>query len=200
MKGRSDLPAATTHPESVTGGRGETAVVGIRWVFPTHKITPLTLLHPLPVHPRAIAAAQVSQERKRARSACLGVASGEALLLYDWPLDVRELVLLHRRLVAVHGAEPMLKRSMLPERMTGAPPSTSPSTPPPVRLASTPTPGRSPTSDDIAFDELVMALRAARGNVSQAAASLGITRARAYRLLEARPSFDVRSLRSEDDA
>ena len=38
------------------------------------------------------------------------------------------------------------------------------------------------------------------GNVSQAAATLGISRARAYRLLEVRPRFDVRSLRNENDS
>jgi transcriptional regulator of acetoin/glycerol metabolism len=73
-----------------------------------------------------------------------------------------------------------------------------PSAATPVRAAPTP-PGRSPTSDEIAFDQLVTALRAARGNVSQAAVALGITRARAYRLLEARPGFDVQALRDEND-
>jgi DNA-binding NtrC family response regulator len=119
----------------------------------------------------------------------------EALLLYDWPLNVRELVLLHRRLVALHAAEPMLKKSMLPERMAAALPLAAT----PVRVAP-PTTGRSPTSDEIAFDQLVTALRAAHGNVSQAAVGLGITRARAYRLLEARPGFDVGSLRGENNA
>lgn len=119
----------------------------------------------------------------------------EALLLYDWPLNVRELVLLHRRLVAIHGAEPMLKRSMLPDRITGAVPSAAT----PVKATPATTGVRSSTTDEIAFDQLVKALRAARGNVSQAAAALGITRARAYRLLEARPGFDVRSLRGEND-
>jgi hypothetical protein len=35
--------------------------------------------------------------------------------------------------------------------------------------------------------------------VSQAALALGITRARAYRLLEARPDFAVQALRDVDD-
>ena len=55
------------------------------------------------------------------------------------------------------------------------------------------------TADDAAFKQFLLALRAARGNVSHAAASLGISRARAYRLLGARPGFDVRSLRDEDE-
>jgi transcriptional regulator with PAS, ATPase and Fis domain len=119
----------------------------------------------------------------------------ESLLLYDWPLNVRGLVFLTRQMVASYATEPMLKRSMLPERMIAGTPSTAP--PPPVYASRT---SRSSTTDDAAFDHLVDALRAARGNVSQAAATLGISRARAYRLLEVRPRFDVRSLRNENDS
>jgi DNA-binding NtrC family response regulator len=113
----------------------------------------------------------------------------ESLLLYDWPLNVRELVLLARRLLAVYGTEPTLKRGMLPELATGARRSAAP-------------PGREPsarasTSDDAAFDQLLAALRTARGNVSRAAAAIGISRARAYRLLDAHPGFDVRQIRDE---
>ena len=38
----------------------------------------------------------------------------EQLLLYDWPLNVRELVFLVRRLLALHGHEPTWKQSHLP--------------------------------------------------------------------------------------
>jgi transcriptional regulator of acetoin/glycerol metabolism len=79
---------------------------------------------------------------------------------------------------------------MLPERMFGAVP--APSGPP-----SPPTPVRASTTDDVAFDQLVQALRTNAGNVSRAADALGISRSRAYRLLEARPDFDVRSTREE---
>ncbi len=113
----------------------------------------------------------------------------EALLLYDWPLNVRELVLLVRRLLAIHGHEPTLKRPMLPERMQGGPAGAS---------SSRPQTGRAPTGDEAAFDQLVDSLRKHAGNISRAATALGISRARAYRLLEARPGFDIRTLR--DDA
>jgi transcriptional regulator with PAS, ATPase and Fis domain len=115
-----------------------------------------------------------------------------ALLLYDWPLNVRELVLLVRRLAAVHGNEATLKKSMLPDRMRGELSTSSA----PLRPA---TPGRASTSDSGAFDQLVHALRQHGGNVTRAAAALGITRSRAYRLLEARPEFDPRSLRDNDE-
>jgi transcriptional regulator with PAS, ATPase and Fis domain len=116
----------------------------------------------------------------------------EAMLLYDWPLNVRELVLLVRRLLAVHSQETVLKRAMLPERMIGRhlPTSTPAQHVPPVR---------SPTQDEVAFEDLVKALRETAGNVSRAAAALGISRSRAYRLLDARPGFDVRSLREEPE-
>jgi transcriptional regulator with PAS, ATPase and Fis domain len=117
----------------------------------------------------------------------------ESLLLYDWPLNVRELVLLARRLVAMHGTEPTLKRAMLPELVTGARSSAAA----PAKEASDA--GRASTTDEAAFDELLAALRAAHGNVSRAAAALGISRARAYRLIEARPGFDVRQIRDESD-
>ena len=112
----------------------------------------------------------------------------EALLLYDWPLNVRELALLARRMRVMHGGEPLLKRSMLPDRMAVAAP---------VGASGADRSERMPDGD-AAFDQLVLALRNARGNVSRAAASLGISRARAYRLLDARPTFDVRALRDED--
>jgi transcriptional regulator with PAS, ATPase and Fis domain len=115
----------------------------------------------------------------------------EALLLYDWPLNVRELVLLVRRLAAIHGNEPVLKRSMLPERMLGGMAAGSS----PARPS---TPARAPAADDAAFEQLVGALRQHGGNITRAALALGITRSRAYRLLEARPEFDVRTIRDDD--
>jgi DNA-binding NtrC family response regulator len=111
----------------------------------------------------------------------------ESLLLHDWPLNVRELVLLTRRLVAAHRGE-LFKRSMLPERMLTAASTNAPAT------RSTPA-VRKPTDDEEAFAALVVGLRAHDGNLTKAAAALGLTRARAYRLLEARPEFEIDSLR-----
>ncbi len=118
----------------------------------------------------------------------------EALLAYDWPLNVRELALLARRLVALHGNAATWTRSMLPERMLAVPhrPGAAVATPA-ARVAL-----RVPVADAVAFERLVEALRQHGGNVSRAAAALGITRARAYRLLEARPGFDLDTLRDGD--
>ena len=115
----------------------------------------------------------------------------ESLLLYDWPLNVRELLLLARRLATVHGGE-ALKRSMLPERMLSA--SAPDAAPPPPAAA------RKATDDDEDFNALVASLREHQGNLTRAAAALGFTRARAYRLLEARPEFDLAPLRKDSGA
>ncbi len=116
----------------------------------------------------------------------------EALLLYDWPLNVRELVLLVRQLLAIHAHEPTLKRAMLPPRIVAAPGAATPSRRTP--------PARAPTDDDDAIDRLVNALRQHDGNVSRAAKALGISRSRAYRLLDTRPGLEARSRRDEREA
>jgi DNA-binding NtrC family response regulator len=62
----------------------------------------------------------------------------ERLCVYDWPLNIRELTLLARRMVALHGDEPVLKRAHiaeLAEARAGASPDASPA---PVSVALTP--------------------------------------------------------------
>jgi transcriptional regulator of acetoin/glycerol metabolism len=57
--------------------------------------------------------------------------------------------------------------------------------------------------DDNELEQLVLALRTARGNVSVAARQLGISRQRAYRLMNYLPGLDVdrlRQNRGEHDA
>jgi transcriptional regulator with AAA-type ATPase domain len=114
----------------------------------------------------------------------------EALLLYDFPLNVRELVLQARRLVAMHEPGAALHRAALPERMRMDASSPTPSAP----TAPSPS-GPSAPNDPVSLDQLVTALRAERGNLTRAAIRLGISRARAYRLLEAHPDVDVDALR-----
>jgi DNA-binding NtrC family response regulator len=119
----------------------------------------------------------------------------EALCLYDWPLNVRELVLLARRLIGVYGREPILKKAYLPERMW-------------LRASDDAEREHRPASDrekrswqkvddSAAFDALVDALRAQKGSVAKAAAAVGVTRSRAYRLLAANPDFSLEGVRQK---
>jgi transcriptional regulator of acetoin/glycerol metabolism len=112
----------------------------------------------------------------------------EAISLYDWPLNVRELAQLARQLLSLHAQAPILKRSMLPERLQRV---RDVSSPPPASSQ----PARSSAADAVSFEHLVVALRAHDGNITNAAQALGITRARANRVLQAHPEFNVELLR-----
>jgi transcriptional regulator with PAS, ATPase and Fis domain len=90
----------------------------------------------------------------------------ESLCLYAWPGNVRELELSARRLLAVHGGEPRLKRRFLPAHIA----------------ASEAEPSEAGAQDDLA--RLGPALRRHGGNLSKACAELNISRQRAYRLLD----------------
>jgi transcriptional regulator with PAS, ATPase and Fis domain len=90
----------------------------------------------------------------------------ESLCLYAWPGNVRELELCARGLLAVHGAEPLLKRRFLPQHI----------------LENEPAPAAGSGPDDL--QRLGPALRRHGGNLSKACAELNISRQRAYRLLD----------------
>ena len=104
----------------------------------------------------------------------------ERLTLHDWPFNVRELLLLARRLAVFHGEESVLRGQHLPPGMGDG-----------AREPSAPSAGPVPDSFDaqggnhpLSLETLLAALRAESGNVTRAAANLGITRQRAYRLME----------------
>lgn len=99
----------------------------------------------------------------------------EALCLHDWPQNVRELELLTRTLLAVHGHEAKLRRQHLPAQLSAlcddAGPSPKPTGPPRERR-------------DHDLQKVKRELRLNGGNVKAAAESLGLSRQRIYRLLE----------------
>ncbi|HEV8549856.1 MAG TPA: sigma 54-interacting transcriptional regulator, partial [Polyangiaceae bacterium] len=103
----------------------------------------------------------------------------ERLLAHDWPFNVRELVLAVRRLLVLHAGEGTLRATHLPERM-GTDPARGSS---PVHAAPASSPANA-ASEPVELPALVAALRASGGNVARASALLGITRQRAYRLME----------------
>jgi transcriptional regulator of acetoin/glycerol metabolism len=118
----------------------------------------------------------------------------ERLCLHDWPFNVRELVLLVRRLLTLHGSETTLRAHHLPERIGepaaasfGRAPAATPASP--DRLPAGVAPG-----EPVQLPALLAALRSSGGNVARAAAILGISRQRAYRMMEGQ-TVDLEAIR-----
>jgi DNA-binding NtrC family response regulator len=115
----------------------------------------------------------------------------EQLCLYDWPFNVRELDLLVRRLLVLHGHDECLRRSHLPPHIlnrskVGEKPATdswAPLASAAAPAANTPEAHRARRERELA--QLTAALRTHNGSVARAAAAVGISRQRAYRLMEA---------------
>jgi two-component system response regulator HydG len=117
----------------------------------------------------------------------------ERLCLHDWPFNVRELVLLVRRLLALHSGESTLRAEHLPDRI-GAGASRKSGTSAPAA----PAPPAATPAEPLELPALVVALRTAGGNVARASAMLGITRQRAYRLMEGQ-AVDLEALRKQEE-
>lgn len=130
------------------------------------------------------------REHTGGRPPALDAKLVDTLCVYDWPLNVRELLLVARRLLALHGNEATLRRSHLPRRILERTHHQSE-----VPAAERTTRSWRPTDDDTEFDRLVDALREHGGKVAKAAAALGIERGRAYRLLDAHPEFSLKDMR-----
>jgi sigma-54 dependent transcriptional regulator, acetoin dehydrogenase operon transcriptional activator AcoR len=135
----------------------------------------------------------------------------EAICLYDWPLNVRELEQEIRTLVELHEEERILRRSHLPDRILKF--IVAMSEPPPPsdieasgrksgseRAAATINPpetprdrnSRRPVADEKDYEALLVALRENEGNVTRAAETLGISRQRANRVLKEFARDDLR--------
>jgi DNA-binding NtrC family response regulator len=115
----------------------------------------------------------------------------EQLCLHDWPFNVRELDLLARRLLVLHGQEELLRRSHLPAHILDRPVAGD-AVPAPVASVGSGavSAARNPPESHRArrgreLSLLTEALRAHKGSVARAAAAIGISRQRAYRLMEA---------------
>ncbi len=113
----------------------------------------------------------------------------EQLCLHDWPFNVRELDLLARRLLVLHGHEELLRRSHLPEHILNREVAGEPVPAPVASVGSGPVSASKPESHrarrERELARLTEALRAHEGSVARAAAAVGISRQRAYRLMEA---------------
>jgi transcriptional regulator with PAS, ATPase and Fis domain len=122
----------------------------------------------------------------------------EQLCLYDWPLNVRELATLVRRLLVLHGQCERLKLDHLPARLRQNLRATDLG--PAVREPSPAdaTPASDVDRDEFDYARLVNALRRHAGNMSRAAADTGMSRQRAYRLIQAKQDVDLDKMRVVD--
>ncbi len=121
----------------------------------------------------------------------------ESLCLYDWPLNVRELMQLVRRLVSVNSHELILRQRYLPERFPGRGHGHETSEDEANNRPSEPARRDwRPTNDERDFEALVSSLGKHDGRVARAASAIGISRARAYRLLAAHPEYSLDDPRS----
>jgi transcriptional regulator with PAS, ATPase and Fis domain len=114
----------------------------------------------------------------------------ERLCLHDWPFNVREMDLLARRLLVLHGSEPTLRRSHLPDHMLR--PTGRNESPGGEALPAPSVPESHADRRKRELAALLQGLRAHSGNVARAAASAGISRQRAYRLMEASRAEETR--------
>jgi transcriptional regulator of acetoin/glycerol metabolism len=98
----------------------------------------------------------------------------ERLCLHDWPFNVRELERLAGWLAVLHGRQPLLRRTHLPGHLLNDP-------------------AREAAAHDVTsaepqlgpeYESLAASLRLFHGNVARAAEAVGISRQRAYRLME----------------
>ena len=121
----------------------------------------------------------------------------ERLCVHDWPFNVRELVQLVRQLLVLHPGGSLLRAEHLPVRI--GMPSAEPIATAPAGKGSPRAESARASSEPVELPALLSALRAAGGNVARAAAMLGITRQRAYRLMESH-AVDLEAIRGEEGA
>jgi len=132
----------------------------------------------------------VEQHRGAAPAPTIDARLVEQLCSHDWPFNVRELGLLVRRLLALHPEGGALDLGEVAEHLR---PGASPGAP---ELSE---PHAHDEAADPSPEVLLSALRADRGNVKRAAAGLGISRGRLYRLMEKLGSVDLDGIRRSDE-
>jgi transcriptional regulator with PAS, ATPase and Fis domain len=129
------------------------------------------------------------REERSGRCPALSINAIEQLCIYDWPFNVRELRLLGRRLAALHGPDTTIHRHDLHERVRL----------PDAALAGGHSVPAAPEPAAQELDRFLAALREHKGNVTKSAQAAGISRMRAYRLMNANPELDVEALRRDGE-
>jgi DNA-binding NtrC family response regulator len=155
---------------------------------------------------------RLREESGEPRAPRVSADLAERLCLYDWPLNVRELVQVARRARVLHPDVPILSLEHVPPRIGDRGPVLAEGRGPMAEVQEVEAP-RGPSSnqppasraerslagrreqDQRDLEKLVSLLDAFHGNVNQAAKRMGISRQRAYRLMDLRPDLDVQTLR-----
>ncbi len=123
--------------------------------------------------------------------------AAELLLTYDWPMNVREVVQVARQMAVLHRDAKRWSANLLPEAIQQLSGSPARSVAPPAVDAT----GMSRTPTEMAREtdgaQLLAALTECGGNLSQAAARIGISRQRAYRLLRYHPDVNLDIFRNK---
>lgn len=118
----------------------------------------------------------------------------EALCLYSWPLNVRELLAVSKQLGVLHGHETELKKEHLPSYLRDR---LLPINAPSSReddLSETNCTANANSKKSATVDEFTSMLSETGGNVQRTCRVLGITRSRAYRLISSH-GIDIQGLR-----
>ena len=135
-----------------------------------------------------------SQRQSSDTSPVLSTDFAELLCTYRWPMNVREVVQVARQVAVLYPTHSVWSASLLPESMRTDPASLDP------QKTALGDPSNSvlegPQGRRAEAERLLRHLERTGGNVSQAAAALGISRQRAYRLLESYPDLDLARLRA----
>jgi DNA-binding NtrC family response regulator len=131
--------------------------------------------------------AELANKHAGSQAPALDAKLVEALCLYAWPGNLRELDQLVRRLVSLHADQPKLGVSHLPQHMLpgsklAEPPSRPASVPSVAAVGpNPPCPDDQRDAEPLTRQRLERVLRASGGNIRQAATELGIRRQDFYR-------------------
>jgi DNA-binding NtrC family response regulator len=141
----------------------------------------------------------IEQHRGPTRRPDLDPRLVERLCVHDWPFNVRELALVVRRLLALHPDADRLELAALSGlQMNPSPEETIAKGDRPESAKAKAEPKDEEGPDPLP-ENVLAALRANRGNVKRAAATLGLSRGRLYRLLEKMGSIDLQGIRQSGD-
>lgn len=138
---------------------------------------------------------QLIRSRLGSQSPTVEVQLIERLMVYDWPGNVRELDLVVRRLLGIYGHQPKLRLEHL--EGTALSLSRDEGQHEALEVVEVNREGSSQSRNERDLQILLRGLRDCGGNLTRASNLAGISRQRAYRLLQAQGNFNLDTLRRD---